>query len=295
MNKKKIKKTKVVALANLKGGVGKTSLTYNIADLLGQTTSITGEKLKVLVIDMDPQTNLTTMCGIDNTDDMLTLGDIFYYGLDGKESNEIILSVNNMDIIPNDKVLVSKELDLAFLIAAKIVPKGEDGNHEIPDHCPVEVYYYLKEQLQPIIDKNIYDYILIDTPGSLGLYTMSAIIVSDYAVIPICPEDFDIKPLKAVVDFIRKTDCQIAGVIFNKLQPNTKATQNSLYDIMATCEELDLTCFNSYIEMATEVNQAQGNKHNLQDEARLSKKGKTKTIKQTEALVAEFRSRIGGN
>ena len=147
--------SKIVAFANQKGGVGKTTTCVNMAAYLAYMGK------KVLLIDMDPQGNASSGIGIDKNDDIKTLYDVI-----DNETNvkQLVLrtKVQNLDIIPATVDLAGAEISLVR------IPKREE---------------ILKNALLEI--GNNYDYICIDCPPSLGLLTINALTACNSVVIPI--------------------------------------------------------------------------------------------------------------
>jgi len=165
---------KVISIANQKGGVGKTTTTANLAAALGK------QNIKVLVIDFDPQGNLTFGFG---RKDMSLTKDIYRAIIGEKDINEIIIAdvTTNVDLIPSTINLSAFDIEQA------------KENKE------------LTNPLKPILYriKKKYDYILIDCPPSLGLLNRNALASSHSVIIPIQAEFFALEGLTQLFETIR--------------------------------------------------------------------------------------------
>ena len=152
--------SKIISVSNQKGGVGKTTTALSLSAALGVL-----EK-KVLLIDMDPQSNATSGLGIDANEANLSSYDLI--NGNSKPSKLIIqTSSPNLDIIPAKIDLVGLEIE--------IIRKSDRE-------------YLLKNALKSI--KKKYDFIIIDCPPSLGLITLNALTCSNSVIIPIQCEYF---------------------------------------------------------------------------------------------------------
>ncbi|MCM4159310.1 ParA family protein [Antarcticibacterium flavum] len=164
---------KIIAIANQKGGVGKTTTSVNLAASLGVL-----EK-KVLLIDADPQANATSGLGINVEEVELGTYQLLEHSI---KAEEAIMKTNspNLDIIPAHIDLVAIEIELV----------DQD-----------EREYMLKKAIEHL--KESYDYILIDCAPSLGLLTLNALTASDSVIIPIQCEYFALEGLGKLLNTIK--------------------------------------------------------------------------------------------
>ncbi|MDX1764259.1 MAG: AAA family ATPase [bacterium] len=166
----------ILAIANQKGGVGKTTTAVNLGASLGVT-----EKT-VLLVDVDPQGNGTSGYGVERASLTLSVYDLFQ----GVEPHRVIQStpVPNVDLIPSSMALAGAEIELV-----------EVENRE----------FLLKEALEPL--RGEYDYILIDCPPSLGLLTVNALTAADRVLVPLQCEYYALEGLShliATIDLVRE-------------------------------------------------------------------------------------------
>ena len=151
--------TKIIAVANQKGGVGKTDLTVNISYQLASLGN------RVLLIDMDPQANATTYLVAHDTPILRTTADLL---LEESLTLEDVVIKNcreNLDVVPSDVSLSACQIKLANDIGMQ---------------------FKLKRKLKVLTEGSpVYDYVLIDTPPSLGLLTVNTLTAASQVIIPI--------------------------------------------------------------------------------------------------------------
>ena len=164
---------KIIAIANQKGGVGKTTTAVNLA------ASMAILEKKILLVDADPQANATSGLGIDVKSRKLGTYQLLEHT--AKASQTIIsTSTKNLDLIPSHIDLVATEIELV-----------DKKNRE----------YMLKIALESVI--NQYDYIVIDCAPSLGLITLNALAAADSLIIPIQCEYFALEGLGKLLNTIK--------------------------------------------------------------------------------------------
>lgn len=233
----------VIPTINLKGGVAKTTTTVGLAEML------TSEfKKKVLLIDLDPQTNATTMLIGENAwkklnDQGYTLATLFEEVLEPDDTKFIlektlqknvsnIASVKNLDLIPSSLDLINVQ---------DVLAKMPTGPFYVNN--PIEI---LKKAIRPI--KFNYDYILIDCPPNLGIITLNGIRIANGYIIPTIPDILSTYGIPQIInrvnEFAKNMDMKIEalGIVITKFKENSKVHKNTLDKLI---KELEVPVFNS--------------------------------------------------
>ena len=203
-----MKKTTVVALANQKGGVGKTTTAINFSACLAE------KRKKVLLIDLDPQANATSGLGLKKGVD----ASVFAALLKEADCKELILEtdIKNLDIIPSEIDLAGSEVSIA--------------------RCD-DYLLRLRDALAPVVESGTYDFIILDCPPSLGILFMNALNVAHEVIIPIQCEYLALEGLGVMVDIVNQIrdagnpHLHISGILMTMFNPSTNLSQQVVQEV----------------------------------------------------------------
>lgn len=199
---------KIIAIANQKGGVGKTTTALNLAACLAEKGK------KILLIDLDPQASATSALGLQEQPNfslypvLLGEGDIF--------SIIVPTAYAGLSLIPSEKDLAGIEIEMASLPNAM---------------------HRLRESLQPLRQTLEFDFVLIDSPPSLGTLMTQALIAADSILIPLQCEYLSLEGLSKILSYLERIrekanpSLQIEGILMTMYDARTKLSQTVIEDV----------------------------------------------------------------
>lgn len=199
--------SRVFAISNQKGGVGKTTTAINLA------ASLAASEFRVLVIDSDPQGNATTGLGIEKKPDRPSLYHVLLGGV-AAENAIVPTELEGLSLIPADKNLVGANLELVG------IPNRESRLRECIRHI-----------------RRDYRFILIDCPPALDLLTLNALVAADSVLVPIQCEFFALEGISELMDTITRVrdafqhPLQVEGILLTMFDDRTNLTRQVAADL----------------------------------------------------------------
>ena len=197
----------VIVVANQKGGVGKTTTAMNLGSALNELGQ------RILLVDLDPQSALSAGLGVDSYQLDETIYDVL---VDSRVTMQSIIHPirPNLDVAPSNIDLAAAELELISAIGRE---------------------YIFKEALAPVRKK--YDYILVDSPPSLGLLTVNALTAADEVIIPLQCEYLALRGMRSLLETIEKVrvklnpHLEIRGILGTMFNARTLHAQEVMDEI----------------------------------------------------------------
>lgn len=245
----------VIAIANQKGGVGKTTTSQAL------TAGLAEKGYKTLGVDLDPQGNFSAACGVEN----YNVPTVYEMMKDEATAEETIQTIGEYDIVPANIMLAGAEQELS---------------HTGKEHR-------LKEALQPVLDK--YDYIIIDTPPSLGVLTVNAFTFANEIIIPTTAGIFATTGINQLANTVKNVQkyCNpnvgIKGILFTRFNPRANISKQ----IKELTEELgkyiSAPIYHTHIRSAIVVEEAQANSEDI-----FTYSGKSTVAEDYRAFIDEY-------
>lgn len=199
---------KITAFMNQKGGVGKTTTTVNIGSIIANEHA-----RRVLLVDLDPQGNLSDHLGIDPNHTEQSVYDVL---IDGVDPRLVIRRVHGLEVLPANLDLAGAEVELALMDRRET---------------------RFREALAGLVGQ--YDYILLDCPPSLGLLTLSGLVAADAVVVAMEAEYLALRGISQIIRTVERVGeslnpgLVISGVVFCRYDPRTTLAR----DVKAEVEE----------------------------------------------------------
>lgn len=198
---------KIVAVANQKGGVGKTTTSVNLAACLAAMGR------KILLIDLDPQGNATSALGMSSTEDKSCYGPLL--GASTLAENVVETRFDNLSLVPADLDLAGVEIEVARL----------------DDHL-----IRLRSAMEPMRKEAPFDFILLDCPPSLGILMTNALAAADVVLVPLQAEYFALEGLTRIMEVTEhlhsvNPDLAVEGIVMTMVDNRTNLSQQVVAEV----------------------------------------------------------------
>lgn len=254
---------KIISISNIKGGVGKTTTASVLA------MGLVERGYRVLLIDSDPQTNLTMCFMQEQVDEKPSLYHVYS---NGESVDNIKMAIkDNLDLIIGDFELCNADMQFTKAGRLKILKKAI---------------------------KNIdgeYDFIIIDTPPNLGVLSLNAFIASDYMVVPMSADSFSLKGVRLLKETLgdvadeTEKELSVAGILLTRYNNRTKVSKLLEKSLNSAAALLDTELFKSRIRQAVVLQECQIAKEDL-----FSYAANAKVTEDYRGFINEFLERTGG-
>lgn len=236
---------KVYAIINQKGGVGKTTTAFNLADQMAKRGK------KVLAIDVDSQGTLTAMMGYTPSQLEYTTGKLFELyirRLPVSNIEQYILKGENFDLLPSNSALSVADLSIVTATARE---------------------YLLKKIIASLREE--YDYLVMDCPPTLGMVVVNILTAADELIIPIKAEEADTLGFEALLDTVElikletNPDLHVAGVVLTMFDKRLKEARQVLSEVTERCADMEIRMFATKIMSSTKASAAFRVRKSLED------------------------------
>ena len=231
---------RIIAITNQKGGVGKSTTAEAMA------AGLKKRGFRVLAIDTDPQGNLTFAMGGESGNEEPTIYDVF---TGDEKAVDVIQKLEQADLIPGDLLLSKADMEFT-----------QTGRE-----------YKLKKALEHL--KELYYYIIIDTPPSLGIITTNAYTAADELIVPMLADAFSMQGILQLNDTVTSVreycneKIKIAGILVTRYKGRANISREMRDAIEAIAESLETKAYKTAIREGVAVTEAQAEKRDLQSYA----------------------------